>query len=75
MQELQYKYSSGEFLPTDGLMKFLAKHVCNGEQEDIQAICGFAVFLVCGFDPSNLNIVSYYSRPVHHRKSGIFNQQ
>jgi len=57
LQELQYKYTSGEFLPTDGLMQFLAKYVCNEEQEEVQVICGYAVAITCGFDPSNLNIV------------------
>ena len=50
------KLDHGEFLPNDFLIKFFAKDVCTAEMVALD-LCGDIIFLVCGFDRANLNIV------------------
>ena len=47
----------GEFLPNDFLLDLLAKYVCTFDivSEDV---CEDVLFLICGFDKNNTNIVS-----------------
>ena len=46
----------GEFLPNSQILDDLAKYVCPDQAIDV--ICENVIFLICGFDKSNINIVS-----------------
>ena len=48
----------GEFLPNDALLDWLAKYVCSDEMAPAE-VCEDVLFLICGFDKNNINIVSY----------------
>lgn len=58
---LQYvlsRVTDGEFLPNDILIKFFAKNVCP-DSVPVEDVCSSIIFLVCGLDVSNLNVVSW----------------
>ena len=52
----------GEFLPNSALLDDLAKYVC--PDQVIDNICENVIFLICGFDKNNINIVSTDESPV-----------
>ena len=52
-------FGDGEFFPNDDLIKFLGKDVCPIDKELLD-ICEDVLFLICGFDRANINIVSLH---------------
>ncbi len=57
LQYILNKLTYGDFIPNDFLIKFFAKFVCTADME-VEGLCGDIIFLICGFDRDNLNIVS-----------------
>ena len=57
LQEILDLLGHGEFLPNDELMKILAQFVCPFDRE-VEDICEDVIFIICGYDKSNINIVS-----------------
>lgn len=51
------KISYGEFLPNNILLDLFAKEVCTADMQ-VEGLCGDVIFLICGFDRDNLNMVS-----------------
>ncbi len=53
---------TGEFFGSSDIIKFLGKDVCIPQFHLIDGICEDVLFLICGFNPDNINIVSilYY---------------
>lgn len=49
----------GEFLPNSQLLDDLAKYVC--PDQVIDDICENVIFLICGFNKDNINIVNRIS--------------
>ena len=50
-------FGDGEFFPNDELIKFLGKYVCPADME-LLGLCENVLFLICGFDQADMNIVS-----------------
>ena len=63
-------FGDGEFFPNDELIKFLGKYVCPTDME-LLGVCEDVLFLICGFDPANTNIVSLhvFNRSCQHSLS------
>ncbi len=53
------KFTDGEFLPSDFIIKFFAKYICTADMKVEDGVCGNIVFLICGFDRENLNDVRF----------------
>ncbi len=51
-------FTHGEFIPSDLLIRTLAKYVCSVDMKLIDGVCEDFIFLICGFDEKNINIVS-----------------
>ena len=51
-------FGDGEFFPNDELIKFLGKYVCPADME-LLGLCENVLFLICGFDQKDMNIVSH----------------
>ena len=45
-----------DFLPSDRFIRWLADFVCS--EKDLETFCGDIVFVICGFDKKQLNMVS-----------------
>lgn len=46
-----------DFLPSNEVLHWMATHVCG--PHDLRVFCSSVVFLICGFDVPQLNMVSY----------------
>ncbi len=60
MNHIQYLldiFGHGEFLPNNKLFDWLGDKVCPFDV-DVEDICEDALFIVCGYDRDNLNLVS-----------------
>ncbi len=60
MNHIQYLldiFGYGEFLPNNKLFDWLGDKVCPFNV-DVEDICEDALFIVCGYDRDNLNLVS-----------------
>ena len=57
MQFVMNIFTNGEFLPNYEIVKLFAKEACTADMEALN-LCGNIIFLICGFDPDNLNVVS-----------------
>ena len=55
LQFLLKLFGDGEFLPNDAFIKILDAVFC--EDSWLDEACGDVLFLICGFDEKNLNIV------------------
>lgn len=42
-----------DFLPSDAIIHWLAKHVCS--DKDLETFCSDIIFIICGFDKKQLN--------------------
>ena len=49
-----------DFLPSNEVLHWMATHVCG--PHDLRVFCSSVVFLICGFDVPQLNMVSYRQR-------------
>ena len=58
-------------MPNYPLIKFLAKHVCSEEMASVQDVCASFIFLSCGFDPDNLNMVRHMCIQPQHGASHV----
>ena len=54
-------FGTGEFFPNDALIDWLAEHVCPFDKE-LEIYCRDVMFLICGFDTHNINVVSTQKR-------------
>ena len=45
-----------DFLPSDRIIRWLADFVCS--EKDLETFCEDIVFVICGFDKKQLNMVS-----------------
>ena len=45
-----------DFLPSDAIIHWLAKHVC--AEKELETFCSDIIFIICGFDKQQLNEVS-----------------
>ena len=50
-------FGHGEFMPSTKLINFLADHLCGSERFSV--VCSNILFLVVGYNPSNLNQVRW----------------
>ncbi len=57
LQFVLSRVTDGEFIPNDFVIKFLAKEVCT-QAMATEGLCGGIIFLICGFDIHNLNMVT-----------------
>ena len=58
MSQILYDiFGDGEFFPNDALIDFLAEYVCPFDRE-LEKLCRDVIFLICGFDVQNINVVS-----------------
>ena len=44
-----------DFLPSNDILKWMATYVC--EPTDLRVFCSSVIFLICGFDVPQLNMV------------------
>lgn len=51
-------FGDGEFFPNSELIKLLGKYVCPADME-LAGLCENVLFLICGFDQNNMNMVSH----------------
>ena len=51
-------FTTGEFIPSYELIRILGKYVCSADMELVDGVCENIIFLICGFDQNNINIVS-----------------
>jgi len=58
---------SGEFLPSNFIMDFLASYVC--DSSSLELACESVLFLLCGFDEAQLN-QTMLSTITHHTPAG-----
>ena len=54
LQKLIDLFGIHDFLPSNVLLEFIAQEVC-GHSHSTEKVCGNIVFLIAGFDTSNLN--------------------
>ena len=52
-------FGDGEFFPNNELIKILGKYVCPADME-LLGLCENVLFLICGFDQANINMVSLH---------------
>lgn len=50
---LFYIFGVRDFLPSDAIIHWLAKHVCS--DKDLETFCSDIIFIICGFDKKQLN--------------------
>ncbi len=50
---------TGEFFSNSEIIKLAAKDLCIPQFKAIAGICEDILFLICGFNPDNTNIVSH----------------
>lgn len=56
MQILFDIFGVRDFLPSDAIIHWLAKHVCS--DKDLETFCSDIIFIICGFDKKQLNEVN-----------------
>ncbi len=56
---------TGEFFGTSEIIKIFGKDVCIPQFHLIDGLCEDVLFLICGFDPDNINIVSITHACMH----------
>ena len=57
LQYLFDLFGKGEFAPNDQFIDWAADLICPTDIE-IEDLCRDVIFLICGYDASNLNVVS-----------------
>ena len=55
-QDLFKIFGIRDFLPSDFIIRWLAKYVCS--DKDLETFCSDIIFIICGFDKKQLNEVS-----------------
>lgn len=55
-QDLFKFFGVRDFLPSDRVIRWLADYVCS--EKDLETFCEDIIFVICGFDKKQLNMVS-----------------
>ncbi len=58
MQWFFNHFGTGEFFPDYEILKILGKDLCTPDLKVIDGLCEDVLFLICGFDRGDTNIVS-----------------
>ena len=57
-------FGKKDFLPSDFIIKLAARQLC--DLDLIDTVCGDVIFIICGFDRSNLNMVRHQVSSLSH---------
>ncbi len=58
MQWFFKHFGTGEFFPSYEILKIVSQNLCTPDMKIIDGICEDVLFLICGFDRGDTNIVS-----------------
>ena len=58
MQWFFKHFGTGEFFPNYEILKIVGQNLCTPDMKIIDGICEDVLFLICGFDRGDTNIVS-----------------